>query len=456
MNEMKKTMMFAGAALVLAFLAIVTSPGKKTPAAFVDQGEQFFPEFSDPNTATSLEVVKFNEETGEAIPFKVVFSGGKWTIPSHYDYPADGKERLAKTAAGVIGIRKDDFRSDNPADQVACGVVDPLDESTTELKGRGQRVTIKGENEQVLADFIVGNKVPEREGFRFVRVPGQKRIYAVKMDIDISTKFSDWIESDLLKVDKDKIDKVVLKDYSINERSGVVTNRDVLILSKDGEAWKANRMGADEEVNKTKKDELLKALDELKIVGVRPKPAGLSQSLQKEGNEMEISTEDYLSLRNRGFYFSRDGSLLSNEGEVEVSTTEGVEYTLRFGEVAYGSGLEVSAGSDSVDSQGGAPADNRYLFITTRFNEKQFKEPPAPANTDFLGKPDSVLTEGDRRAKAVYEAHEEWKKKVEHGRQLSDELNSRFADWYYVISDVSFKKLHLTRKDLIEKKKTKK
>ncbi len=192
MSEIKKTMTFGGVALVLVLLALITAPRQTTPDAFVDRGEAFFPDFTDPNVATTLEVIEFNDETAAASPFKVAFQDGRWTIPSHHDYPADGKDRLAKTAAGVIGITKDDFRSDNVSDHEVCGVIDPLDE-TTSLTGRGKRVTIKGEGEEVLADLIIGNEIEGRENFHFLRVPGQKRVYASKIDIDISTKFEDWI-----------------------------------------------------------------------------------------------------------------------------------------------------------------------------------------------------------------------------------------------------------------------
>lgn len=453
MNETKKTMIFGGVAVVLVLLAFVTSPRKVTPNAFLDQGEAFFPEFTDPNEATSLEVIDFNEETGEAIPFKVVFSSGKWSIPSHYDYPADGKERLAKTAAGVIGIKKDDFRSDNVADHEACGVIDPLDETVTTLKGRGKRVTIQGENEKILADFIIGKPVEEREGFRFVRVPGQKRVYACRVDLDISTNFSDWIEADLLKVDKNDIEQITLKDYSINERTGTVDQRDVLTLQKESAGWTANKMSASQEVNKTKADELLKTLDELKIVGVRPKPEGLSNSLKKAEEGIQISTNDLLSLQSKGYFFTRDGSLLSNEGELQARTKDGVIYTLRFGEVAYGSGFEVSAGVENPDQANKENAENRYLFITTEFDPDQFKEPAKPRNTDFLNKPDSLWSDQDRRDKEIYDAHEAWKNNIENGQKISSELNDRFARWYYVISDDSFKKLSLKRSDLVQAKK---
>lgn len=460
LNETQKTIAYAGGAIVLALLAFVTAPRPVTPDAFTDKGEPFFPDFTDPNVATTLEVVSYDDETGSAIPFKVTFKEGLWTIPSHHDYPADGKDRLAKTAALVIGLRKEDFRSDNISDHEACGVIDPLDESLVTSGGRGKRVTIKGENDQVLADIIIGKKVPDREGLRFVRLPGQKRIYVAKADFEISTKFADWIETDLLKVNRSDIKQVVLKDYSINERTLRVDQRDVVVLTKDGANWTVNNARADEEVDMTKMNSLLTAVDELKIVGVRPKPAGLSASLSKSEDGVTLTQADVLSLQSKGFYFSRDGQLLSNEGELQALTTDGVRYTIRFGEVVYGSGLEVTAGAeedrsdDATEMKG--PGENRYLFITTEFVEKEFPEPPQPKNTDFLNKADSLLTDADRENKIIYEEHEEWRKKVEKGRKLSQELNERFARWYYVISAESYDKIHLKRRDLLKKKEEKK
>src|SRR3990172_4210096 len=92
-------------------LAIVVSPGRITPEAFIDQGEPFFPDFADPNEATTLEVIDYNKSAGASIPFKVTFENGKWSIPSHYNYPADGQKQLSNTAAAVLEIKKDDYRS---------------------------------------------------------------------------------------------------------------------------------------------------------------------------------------------------------------------------------------------------------------------------------------------------------------------------------------------------------
>ena len=164
-------------------------------------------------------MVAFDEATASARPFRVTNQDGIWTIPSHNDYPADGADRLARTAAGVIGITRDDFRSDNVADHEALGVLDPLDEAATGLTGRGTRVTLRGDNDVALADFIIGHELEDRPGFRFVRLPDQKRVYAARMEIDLSTSFADWIEKDLLLVERTDIDQVVLYDYSIDERN---------------------------------------------------------------------------------------------------------------------------------------------------------------------------------------------------------------------------------------------
>lgn len=452
MSETRKSLTIAGIAVVAAVLAYATAPRSVTPDAFLDRGELFFPDFDNPNEAATLEVIEFDEETASAIPFKVTNSDGKWTIPSHHDYPADGEDRLAETAAGVIGITKDDFRTDNVSDHEACGVIDPLDEGATSLKGRGKRVTLRGENDQVLADFIIGKDVEGRENHRFVRVPGQKRVYLAKIEIDISTGFQDWIEKDLLGVERDEIDQVVLEDYSIDEVTRRVDQRDLVTLEKKDDTWSADRMRSGQEVDSFKMDDLLNALDDLEIVGVRPKPEGLTASLTRVDQGFSITQEDMISLQSRGYYFSRDGALLSNEGEIRARTSEGVGYNLRFGEVLYGSGEAVTAGTGESDDQSAGPGENRYLFITATFDDTILPEPARPADTTFQEKPEEEWTDGDRANKSLFDAHQEWEKKIEDGGKKVNALNARFAGWYYVISDANFKKMRLTRSDLVVEK----
>lgn len=455
MGEMRKTIVFVVGAVALAALAIFTAPHQKLPKAFFDQGQPFFPDFTDPNAAKTLEVVDWDENTGSAVPFKVTFENGRWTIPSHYNYPADGKDRLAKTAASLIGITKDDFRTDNVADYAACGVIDPLDTKNPSLKGRGKRVTIKGDNGVVLADLIIGKSFEGRDGFRLVRVPGEKRVYGTKINLDISTKFKDWIDSDLMKIDKDEIDQIVLKDYSIDESTGHLDVRDDVTLDKNGDKWDMKKTPAGKDVDTYKVNNLTRAIDQLSIEGVRPKPEGVTASLSRATGQVSITREDLLSLQDHGFFFTRDGRLMSNEGELQARTSDGVTYTLRFGEVAVDAAG--TAAADASTKASPPKGENRYVMITTSFNPRLFPEPPKPTDTSFQSKPDSTLTLEQRKQKDIQAAHDKWKSRIDAGQKRADDLDARFAKWYYVISNDSYTKLHLKRADLLrDKPKTKK
>ena len=463
MDETRRTLAFVGIAALTTAAAYLAAPADPTPEAFSDRGEAFFPEFTDPNEAASLEVIDFDEVTGGVAAFNVVFKGTRWRIPSHHNYPADDRDRLARTAAGLIEVRKDDVVAEVAADHEALGVVDPLDGSVASLAGRGKRVTIKDGNDNLLADLIIGRSVPGREGrYRYLRAPGQKRTYAARFDVDVSSRFGDWIEKDLLEVDQDRIEQVILKDYSIDERTRVLNQRDTIILTRGEPDWTANRMRSGQKVDGAKMEDLLKALDELTIVGVRPKPAGLSRSLEDNDEGIDITRGDLASLQEKGYFFTRDGQLVSNEGETQVRTEDGVVYTLRFGEIVYGAGDAVTAGTAGTGAAGdsglgrpggpggpGGPGENRYLFITTGFDASLFPEPPRPGDMAFQTRADSLWTDADRANAGLQERHEAWQRNVETGRRTSADLNARFAQWYYVISADSFDRIRLGRGDLV-------
>ncbi len=451
MNEIRKTLAFVAAAAVVTVAAFLAAPADPSPEAFSDRGEAFFPAFTDPNEAASLEVIGFDEVTGRVDAFNVVFKGTRWRIPSHHNYPADDRDRLARTAAGLIEVRKDDVVAEVASDHEALGVVDPLDESVASLAGRGKRVTIKDGNDNLLADLIIGKNVPGREGkYRYLRVPGQKRTYAARFDVDVSSRFGDWIEQDLLEVDPDRIEQVTLKDYSIDERTRVLNQRDTIVLTRGDTDWTANRMRSGQQVDGVKMEDLLKALDELTIVGVRPKPAGLSRSLEDNDEGIGITRSDMASLQEKGYFFTRDGQLVSNEGEAQIRTRDGVLYTLRFGEIAYGAGDGLTAGTGPAGTVSPiGPGENRYLFITTGFDAASFPEPRKPDDLTFQNRVDSLWTDADRANADLQEKHEAWQRNVDTGRRTSADLNARFAQWYYVISSDSFDRIHLRRGDLV-------
>ena len=62
-----------------------------------------------------------------------MFKDNKWVIPSHYNYPADARERLSQTAAAIMDLTKDTIRSNSADEQEAMGVIDPLDAKVATL-----------------------------------------------------------------------------------------------------------------------------------------------------------------------------------------------------------------------------------------------------------------------------------------------------------------------------------
>ena len=451
MGELKKTTVFGGAAVVLVVLALLTAPRREVPDAFFDVGETFFPEFTDPEAATTLEVVEFDEDTAAAAIFRVTNRNGLWTIPSHHDYPADGKERLANTAAGVIAIAKDDFRSDNVTAHESFGVIDPLDDSLSTLRGRGRRVTFKGASEQVLADLIIGNRVQGQPGFNFVRVPGQNRVYAARTDINISTAFNDWIETNLLEVERDDVKRTVLNEYQVDERTGGVRRRGEFIVDwVEQDVWTANDVPVGMEVDFVQMNLLVGGIIGLEIVGVRPKPEGLSGNLRQAFKASTITNADIQTMQSRGFYPTQSGDMLSNEGELLVRTEQGVLYTLRFGEIVYGSGNAVAVGDETSDDQDAGVGENRYVLITAEFEPSDLPEPPPPSNRDVENKPEGQWTDADRENEELADLHARWERRTDTGRRRAEELAGRFAKWYYVVSANSYDRVHKTREDLLQ------
>jgi hypothetical protein len=220
-------------ALLSALGAYAMRPVDLPPPAFEDTGEPLFPDFVDPNAATYLEVKEYDEEAVRLTTFSVKFDpSGGWVIPSHNNYPADGTEQMGKAAASFIGAKKDVVRSDDPADHAQFGVLDPEDEAAAK-DTRGRRVIIQDASGKSLVDIIVGKDLPDRQGFKFVRYPGQNRVYAVAIDPQVSINFTDWIEDDLLKMEADDIIAVMSNSYSVEDELNPETGLPITKLIND-------------------------------------------------------------------------------------------------------------------------------------------------------------------------------------------------------------------------------
>jgi hypothetical protein len=281
------------------------------------------------------------------------------------------------------------------------------------------------------------------------------------------------------------------------------------MIFKDGKPVNV-KMAEDEELSVVKLDDMKRAFGDLKIVDVQRKPPGLSADLKNVGSVLP-KQESGLSLQDRGFFLVRSGqnySLYSTEGEVHCRMKDGLDYVIYFGKIASdiadNSDDDPAAKSDDADkSKDSKDAKdkkesgnrNRYLFVMAEFDpdaiptpkledvppeeetaadakpadeksadeksadEKSGENPAAKEGEKAKGDDKKEKTEKSaaqlKREKIIKDnqrKQDEYKEKLEKGQKHVKELNARFADWYYVISNDVYNKIHLSRGDIVVKK----
>lgn len=517
MSQSVRTIIFLGVAVVCVGIGFATHSMYKPSdlEAFVDVGEPFYPKFEDPNTATGLRVASFNDDAGKTDVFSVENKNGLWQIPSHHKYPADGEEQLAQTAASMIGVKRQALIEKNKAAHKRYDLLDPLDKDVTGNEGRGDRITLY-EGDEPLVDFIVGKKVEGQANAYYVRAANEDRFYTADLgEFSISTKFTDWINKDILDIERSAVREMIVNRYRIDEARGVLIQGDRLTLDRSGSSdpWKLQGLDeAKEELQTADVTALLTALDDLSIVGVRNKPPGISADLKAEpGKGISTTRFDMLDLQEKGFFIDprEGGGILSNEGEVLVGTDNGVLYVLRFGEEFSGSEVEIEVGSKAPkdnkpnaeketpdaakpdETEAGENEDSlvksRYLFVTAQFDQSLLGEKPTPPvkpeepaaespeeknedaaaaeNDDADEKAEEPVAKPDpqkeyeaalqtyNEEQEVYEIKlKNYNANVTKGKERVDELNRRFADWYYVISADVFDRMKINRDELVKAK----
>ncbi|MCP4783634.1 MAG: DUF4340 domain-containing protein [Fuerstiella sp.] len=408
MNPTSRTLTFAAVAGVSALAATAAWYASKpsSVAGFGDVGQEFFAEFVDPTKATSLTVVDYDGDEEAAQTFSVKQNDdGLWVIPSHHNYPAEAEDRLASTATSLLGLKKTAVQSRNKDDWDLYGVVEPSENGAATSDERGTRLTLSDGSGNALVDLIMGKQVEGRDSSYYVREPEKDTTYVAQLDVDLSAKFSDWIEPDLLKINQSDIVRVVVDNYSIDEQRGTIDKKELLqFTKKDLETsgdWQLEGLDEEaEELDKSPISTIATNLDQLEIVGVRPKPEGLDDNMRVNPAVKQILQ---MQMQAQGYFIGgdKDGNerLYSNEGELVAGINNGVQYTLFFGEIARGTGKEIEVGlgdeakadaskddkeegSEDKEDDGANEDDTsedgprRYLLVKADFNESLLGEKP--------------------------------------------------------------------------------
>jgi FKBP-type peptidyl-prolyl cis-trans isomerase len=424
--------------IVLGVLAVATTPvwfySPASEKSAVVQTTEIFGKQAPAEQVASLRVAGWDDATSAAQILEVKKSGGVWTLPSHFDFPADGNTRVTKAASGFLGVQRGRSVGNDEKSHEDLGVLDPLDAATLTKKGHGKRVTITDATGAVLVDLIVGKYVDGASGLYYVREAGSKDVYTAKVDpYELSTKFIDYVETDPFKIAKDDIRSLAISDYSVDEAQGTVATRSETAFSRlngtsDWSPAAKTAVPEGKKVAKTALDNLVNEVNGLRLAGVRPYA---KQWLQA-----------------RGFYLTKEG-LYGNEGSIAVTTKDGLRYWLFFGEVALDDAADKAAEKPKADDKKAddkKPEDkkpeekkgnNRYLAVFVQYDEAADEVAKAEAAAKKDEKPDATKKDD--------------KKKLS-GAERAKKAQERFTQFFYVISDESFKKLRPALDTLFEAK----
>ncbi len=258
------------------------------------------------------------------------------------------------------------------SDQARYDVLDPEDPDDTVLTGRGRKITISKNDGTVLAEYIIGkpSELPGQTDTYYVRATkadDSNTIYLAKLKMDLSTKFSDWIEPDLLKVDRELLSEIRIDNYSIDEQQGAIIPGDATELTRKNpsDPWILKGIKPNEELKQDSVNTLVNNLDNLRLVGVRPKPPGVLPDLSidpryaQSRNLVDVLRAD---MQEKGYFVGSDRKggkprVFSKEGELEAGTSEGLLYALNFGQIFTGTEFEIETGLSKDKEKGTKDAD---------------------------------------------------------------------------------------------------
>ena len=447
MNYTPKTIGFVCLAAVLCVIAVFTAPKNVSDELFSDLGTEFYPDFTDPLKATTLEVIGMDEKQGKMIPFKVALKDGRWVIPSYSNYPTDVKDKMEHTAVKLLNLKRDELRSSIPSDHEELGVVNPEKGSPI---GAGIRVTLKDSNGNKLCDYIVGKEVEGKSGFRYIRTPGQSKTYAVKADLEISTRFSDWVETGLLDMESADAKELTVNDYSVTQ--GQLVQKGQFLLQRDSDLkWNTEKVPEGKELDQEKVNNVIYELSNLKLASVRRKPQSLIEVLSGKSNQ--LTQEVQISLQSNGFYLN-EGGIVGDEGQFVAVKNNGVAYIIIFG-VGFNDD-SIQLGTDEKDDKS---VSGRYAFVTAQYDDSINPEPKIPekpkevenATAEQKKEYEKLLDEWN---KATAD-HEQWEKTKKEAEEEVKKLKERFNEWYYVVDNESYKKIKVTLEGLLKDKEKK-
>lgn len=391
----------------------------------------------------TVEVATWDEERSAAEAITVTRSDDKerpdaWVIASRFNYPADGDGKVGKVVAQIVGVSKAQQVTSDPIRHADLGVIDPTAEGSFEDTGRGTRVTIKDRQGGDLVDVVIGDQVPDTDGYYYVREAGENEVFTGQLAVkdpdskgragrfSISSRFIDWVEPNPFGIKKADVRQLQVHNYSIDPQKGTFEGEmqsAQLVKPKSADSWDSDTVPEGHEVDGTEVDKIVQKLSYLRLADVAQVPP-FAQELQ---------------LQNAGFYIGRQGGQVaiqaSKEGSMTAQLKNGFRYSFFFGMPA--GSVTAAEGTAAEDDEG---ESDRLMFVIVGYDKGLDETKPKPPMEPVPEEGATELT--DEQEKAYAEKQQAYEKELQ--KHLSDagkkvnRLNRKYTGFFYVIRDYDF------------------
>ncbi len=444
MGQTGTTLAFIAVAVLLCLAAVTLRPGTAQDTDFSDQGELFYPGFTDMTECRELEIRMADRTTGAVRNLELRFADeGGWRATTHEDFPADMFTSIQRLSA-FVGLTKSVVVSDESTSHRLYGVVDPSAQRGAPPADVGRHYTFKDRNRRIIAEYIIGKPVVRdgATGFVYARVPGHDRVYETQLDLTMTyppgtnnwldADLTDWIDIDPMKFSQQQIMRIRLNRYDVEEQPVFpgapsfgerisVINREVVDLEfdKDSRKWQvAGTNPETEHVDQEVAKAIAHAIDTLTVEGATRKHPTMQEWMDKGEVAPVVAASELPAPKSTGnqpgqrIYWATGGNglntgflleehskrIFSNLGEVIMELDSGLRYTLRIGEVTVST--ESKPGETDEEAVSAEARALRYVVLEVDWDDALMPEPVAPV------KPAILIEEEEREAreKAAQEA----------------------------------------------------
>ncbi len=191
--------------LIAAFLAItgalyLSAQRNLPPDTRGTRGAKLLPALADELNTVSEVTVRKGAPTPKVTIHK---KGDAWSIAERGDYPAD-VSKLRRLLLALSEAKIIEEKTSNPASYAVIGVEDPAKAGAT-----GAQIDLTAAGSKL--GVIIGR--PAGEG-NFVRRAAESKSYTIEPSISVDTEPRQWIDSRLIDIATDKIDKIDVKPAS--------------------------------------------------------------------------------------------------------------------------------------------------------------------------------------------------------------------------------------------------